>query len=364
MYLQKISLANFKNYEHLDIELCPEINCLLGENGSGKTNLLDAIHYLSMSKSAFNSIDSQNILHQENYFTIQGSFEKEQPYLVFCGVQKGQKKILRLDKQPYDRISEHIGRFPVVLIAPHDHNLINDGSETRRKHFDSIFSQISPDYLKDLLAYHYYLKQRNSLLKDFQEKNYLDRDLLLSYDQQLLPLNQKLYGQRQAFIQEYLPILVQNYEELSRKKEAVSIRLDSQVGEKNFALHYQKSLDRDIRSTRTHFGAHRDNYLFEINAFPLKKFGSQGQQKTFILALKLAQFAFIKKYTSIKPLLLLDDIFDKLDDLRIESLMRMIARREFGQIFITDARPERSKQFLGKIPADRKIFLVQKGMIQ
>ena len=347
----------------LNLDFCPEINCLVGENGSGKTNLLDAIYYLSMSKSAFNSIDSYNIKHDESYFTIQGNFELEDTYQVFCGVQKGQKKVLKLNKKAYEKISHHIGKFPVVLIAPHDVNLIIDGSEVRRKYFDSIIAQVDLEYLGHLIRYNQILKQRNSLLKQFQERNFKDEDLLSTYDLPLLSLGKQIFQKRKVFVQEFLPYFQSKYEFISNQKELVNIKYNSQLHQDDFEQIFRAGRQKDILLQRSNFGIHKDDYHFEIENHLLKRIGSQGQQKSFLIALKLAQFQYISQMKNFKAILLLDDIFDKLDDKRIQRLIQLIADHTFGQIFITDARPERSKQFLANIESIKKIFHVASGQV-
>ncbi len=365
MYLQKLALLNFKNYETLSLDFCPTINCLVGDNGSGKTNLLDAIHYLSMSKSAFNAVDTQNIRHEEQYFTVQGEFQlTEASHHVLCGVQKGRKKVLRLDKKEYDKLSEHIGRFPTVMIAPQDSSLILEGSETRRKYFDSLISQLDAAYLQYLIQYNHYLKQRNSLLKQFAERNYMDRDLIQTYDGPMIKLGQKIFERRQAFVQDFLPTLEKHYQHISDCKEAVKMIYQSQLMQPDHPALFRQNLRKDIQKQRSTFGIHRDDYQFEINGFPLKKYGSQGQQKSFLIALKLAHFEYISQQKQRKAILLLDDIFDKLDDKRMNKLIQMVAAQTFGQIFLTDARPERSKQILSAVDIEKKIYTLSAGVVE
>lgn len=362
MHLQNISLLNFKNYEELRLDFSPKINCLVGENGSGKTNLLDAIHYLSLSKSAFNSVDSQNIRHQQDYFVIQGDFQiEEENYHILCGVQKRQKKVLKVNKKPYDKISEHIGRFPVVLISPQDTDLIREGSEIRRKFFDSIISQLDQAYLQHLIAYNHILKQRNSLLKQFFEKNYVDRDLLNTYDQQLLPLGKKICERRSLFIHDFQPLFNNYYQYISNQKENCSIQYQSDFKDENYIVNFEKHLEKDLRWQRTNQGIHKDDYEFMIGEYPLKKYGSQGQQKSFVIALKLSHFQIIWEQKQKKAILLLDDIFDKLDDQRMDKLIQQVSQDTFGQIFVTDARPERTLKVFEPIQMDKKMIHLNQG---
>jgi DNA replication and repair protein RecF len=364
LYLKDLNLYNFKNYEDLKLEFSAGVNCLVGDNGSGKTNLLDAVFYLSMSKSYFNSVDNQNIRHGEEMFVVQGSFETEdKKHHVLCGVQNGQKKTLKLDKKGYERISDHIGRFPVVIIAPNDISLIYEGSEERRKFFDSLISQIDNPYLLDLMQYNHYLKQRNTLLKQFADSNRIDRDLLSAYNEPILRLGEKIFARRKTFIQEFQPIFQVHYETISNHKEQTDLVYDSDWAVENFKEVFRNNTPKDLAFQRTTLGIHRDDFEFKINNYPLKKFGSQGQQKSFLIALKLAHFQVVKQNKDLKPILLLDDIFDKLDEKRMNCLMQMVADHTFGQIFVTDARPERTEQIFAQLEVDKKVFKIQNGKI-
>lgn len=357
MYLERISLLNFKNYDSLELRLSPEINCFVGENGSGKTNLLDAIHYLSLSKSAFNKIDSQNIKQGESLFVLNGWFREDQSLQhVHCSLKMGEKKVLKLNKTPYEKLSDHIGRFPVVLIAPDDTEVIKEGSEERRKFFDQIISQVDRPYLETLIKYNHYLLQRNSLLKQFYERNYFDQSLLESYSEPLLQLGKRVYERRKAFVERFSPLFLEHYRNLTESREEVTLTYESQWQEANFEQIFKDAVKKDVFAQRTTFGIHKDDFIFSINNLGLKKFGSQGQQKSYLIALKLAQFDVIQQEKNDKPLLLLDDIFDKLDDRRIARLLEMVAGHQFGQIFITDARPERTSRLLQHIDAQINIY--------
>jgi DNA replication and repair protein RecF len=364
MYLEKISLLNFKNYEELALTFSPEVNFFTGSNGSGKTNLLDAIYYLSFSKSAFNSSDAQNIKHEADFFMIQGNYmRKGKKDQVQCNFSQGQKKILKLNKSIYDKFSDHIGQFPSVLISPYDTDLIREGSEERRKFFDAIISQLDHLYLHEIIKHNQLLKQRNSLLKQFNEKNYVDKDLLDSYNIPLLQCGTFIYNRRKKFLAEFTPVFLTHYENLSEKKEDVTLTYYSQLDSDNFEKDFHDSLKKDIALQRTTRGTHRDDFIFKIGDHPLKNLGSQGQQKSFVIALKLAQFDIIKNDKGIKPLLLLDDIFDKLDDQRINKMMQMVADHSFGQIFITDARIDRSEKFFSQLYSKISIFKIDKGKV-
>ncbi|MCU0389865.1 MAG: DNA replication and repair protein RecF [Thermoflexibacter sp.] len=357
MLLKKIQLLNFKNYEEILIPFSDGINGIVGENGSGKTNLLDAIHYLCLTKSAFNTIDSQNIRHGSSFFMIQGIFQKEEKdYEVHCNIQEGKAKTLRVEKKPYQKISEHIGQFPCVLMTPYDTDLIREGSEIRRRFFDNTLSQIDQTYLNNLLKYNKLIEQRNGLLKQFAERNYLDKILLDTYKAQILPLAHFIYEKRLDLIQSFVPILENYYFFICNQKEKINLLYESDLQTDNFEQEFDNQLQKDLILQRTTKGVHKDDYLFQIGGYSLNKFGSQGQQKSYVIALKLAQFELMSQLTKSKPLLLLDDIFDKLDDLRIKKLMELISKDRFGQVFITDARPERTKGLFDEIKKEILIF--------
>nr|WKN37802.1 DNA replication/repair protein RecF [Tunicatimonas sp. TK19036] len=364
MWLEKISLLNFKNYEELNLTFSPQINCILGENGSGKTNLLDAIHYLSFTKSAFSSVEQQNIRHDQPFFMVKGVFSKEdKPYTIQCSLQPGQKKNVQNSKVMYEKISEHIGQFPVVLISPDDTDLIRGASELRRRFFDSLISQIDTKYLEDLMRYNYVLRQRNALLKQFADRNTYDSDLLDSYSDQLLDLGQRLSQRRADFLIGFMPHFIRHYNNLSGEKEEVVINYDSHFLDNNYRSAFYNAYRKDRALQRTTRGIHRDDYNFQINTYPTKRYGSQGQQKSFVIALKLAQFDVLREEKQLKPILLLDDIFDKLDDFRIGKLTEMVVQHSFGQLFVTDARPERTHTMFAAIEAEKKYFTVHQGLI-
>ena len=362
MWLENISLLNFKNYEELSLSFSPQINCFVGENGSGKTNLLDAIYYLSLTKSAFSSTEAQNIRHQQPFFMVKGKFDKEdEKYGVQFSLQEGQKKQFKNSRIPYEKLSEHIGLFPAVLITPNDTDIIRGGSETRRKFYDGIMSQINGDYLEQLLRYNHHLRQRNSLLKQFAETQRYDKDLLDSYTEQLLESGAYIYAYRKNFVSDFFPIFIEHYNNLSGQKEEVNISYESDFAQPNYRDLFYRNYRRDLQAQRTTLGIHKDDYVFEIDEHPVKKYGSQGQQKSFVISLRLSQFDVIRDAKGIKPLLLLDDVFDKLDDFRITKLSEMVAARSFGQLFVTDARPERTYQIFEPIAADKKVFTIHRG---
>jgi len=364
MWLEKIEILNYKNHETAKLEFSEQINAFVGSNGSGKTNLLDAIYYLSLTKSAFSTDEQQNIRHTAPFFMLKGDFVLENKnYQIQFSFQPGQKKKARNNKRLYDKLSEHIGQFPVVLIAPNDTDIIRDGSDIRRKFFDGIISQIDKPYLENLLQYNHILRQRNSLLKQFAERNYFDADLLETYNEPLLDVGQKIYETRKVFLTDFHPHFHVHYQNLSAQKETVNIQYQSDLEEQHFESAFRKNLPKDRTLQRTTLGIHKDDFIFEINGQPLKKFGSQGQQKSFVIALKLAQFDIIKHQKKIKPILLLDDIFDKLDDLRIQKLTEMVINQSFGQLFVTDARPERTASIFDQVNANKKVFHIEGGQV-
>jgi DNA replication and repair protein RecF len=355
MWLEKLHLTYFKNHEERAFVFGTHVNCLVGENGSGKTNLLDAIYFLTLTKSAFQSQDAMAIRHESDFFVVDGIFkEPERNVQITCSLQRGQRKVFMADKKNYERLSEHIGRFPLVLIAPNDTDLIRDGSEERRRFFDGVLAQAVPDYLQDLLL------QRNSLLKLFSDRNYVDNDLLDTYDDPLVDLSIRIFKARTDFMNKFLPLFRNHYGFISNEREDVEVKYDSEVSGLTFAADFLAHRHRDLQSQRTGKGIHKDDFLFEIDAISLKKFGSQGQQKSFVIALKLAQFELLKIEKEKTPILLLDDIFDKLDDKRIQKLIELIDTGFLGQVFITDARPERSAKILEKVKADVRFFEIEK----
>ncbi|MGI9541973.1 MAG: DNA replication/repair protein RecF [Cyclobacteriaceae bacterium] len=364
MHLENLSLVNFKNYAKCDLGFSSQINCFVGPNGSGKTNLLDAIHYLSLTKSAFNTIDQQNIRHGTDYFAVNGTFALDgRSHTIKCSLKTGEKKQFKNGSDRYEKLSQHIGLFPLILITPYDTEIIREGSELRRKFFDNLLAQIDQDYLNQLIEYNHYLRQRNKLLKQFQERNYFDPNLLESYDRNLIGGGQMLSKCRVQLLNDYLPFFKQRYQEISDGNEEVTLTYRSDLLEGNFPELFRSKLQKDMALQRTTMGIHKDDFLFELEGHPIKKLGSQGQQKSFVIALKLAQFELIKKAKGFKPLLLMDDIFDKLDDQRIAKLMDLVAGKAFGQLFVTDARPERTKAIFETVEAEVKLFGVNNGEV-
>ena len=365
MYLKNLSLLQFKNYEEVQLTFSSSINCFVGNNGVGKTNLLDAIYYLCFCKSYFNPIDSQNIKHDKEFFTIEAYFERsEREDQVFCAVKRGHKKVFKRNKKDYERLADHIGLYPLVIISPSDRNLIVEGSEIRRKFMDGVIAQSDKIYLNDIIKYKQVLSQRNALLKYFAANMTYDPVTIDVYDLQLLELANNIYQKRIKFMNEFNPIFQEYYQSISDNKEIVSLEYKSQLNDSDLSLLLKNNINKDKVLQYTSCGIHKDDLLFKIGDFPIKKQGSQGQQKTYLIALKLAQFDFIKNIVGYNPLLLLDDIFDKLDDGRVESIVRLVSKHQFGQIFITDTHDSRTEEIVKKIDDQYKMFHIKSDTIE
>ncbi|NCD68796.1 DNA replication/repair protein RecF [Mucilaginibacter agri] len=362
MYLQQLSVINFKNYAEARLDLSPGVNAFTGNNGAGKTNLLDAIHYLSLCKSYFNPIDSQQIKQGSDFFIVSGSFIKnDQTETVACSVKKNQKKQFKRNKKDYQRLADHIGLFPLVMVSPYDVSIIIEGSEERRRFVDNVISQTDNQYLDELIAYNKLLVNRNAVLKRMNESGRFDISLLEVYDEQLVPLGTRIFEKRKAFMDVFTPIFNEHYHFITDSAEDVELIYESQLLQESLADLLLKYADRDRVLQRTSAGIHRDDLLFSIHGMPMKKFGSQGQQKSFLIALKLAQYTFLYQQKGFKPLLLLDDIFDKLDELRVTKLMQMVSDHNFGQVFITDTSEQRVAAVLNGINENYKLFKVSGG---
>ncbi len=364
MWLKQLSLLNFKNYADAEISFSDTVNAFVGLNGAGKTNLLDAIHYLCLCKSYFNPIDVQQIKIGEDIFLIQGKFDKNsQIEQISCGLKRNQKKQFKKNKKEYEKLADHIGQFPLVMISPYDVSLVMDGSEDRRKFMDSVISQTNAIYLEELIIYNKHLANRNAFLKQVGETRNLDLDLLQIYDEQLISSGLKIHTYRKEFMEQFIPLFNQHYNYISDNNESVELTYQSQLAQDDFAVQLSNALSKDRALERTTVGIHKDELSFKIHSMPMKKFGSQGQQKSFLIALKLAQYSYFTMKNEFKPILLLDDIFDKLDDLRIEKLMAMVSHHDFGQIFITDTSAERIASIFKQMGVELKLFKVDKGAI-
>ena len=357
MFLKSLSLLNYKNFESATFEFDRKINCLVGNNGIGKTNVLDSIYHLSFGKSYFNPITSQNIRHDADFFVIEGEFEKNgREEQIIVSAKRGQKKMIKRNNKPYEKFSEHIGFIPTVIISPADRDLIIEGSETRRKFIDGVISQSDNQYLISLINYGKILAQRNSLLKYFAANHTFDRDTLSVYDHQLEELGNTLYKKRKAFLEEFIPIFQKRYATISNEKEEVSVVYKSQLEDEPFKKLLEDNLQKDMALQYTSVGTHKDDLSFEIAGHPIKKFGSQGQQKSFLIALKLAQFDFIKNLSKVSPILLMDDIFDKLDENRVAHIVDLVATDELGQLFISDTHGDRTEKVVKQTGQTYKMF--------
>jgi DNA replication and repair protein RecF len=357
MFLKKISLFNYKNFSEASFEFDSKINCFVGKNGIGKTNVLDAIYHLAYGKSYFNPLAVQNIKHNEEFFVIDGEFEKaERNEQIVSSFKKGQKKILKRNGKPYEKFSDHIGFIPLVIISPADNDLIIEGSETRRKFIDSVISQLDSSYLQQLIQYQKIISQRNALLKYFALNHVFETDTLSIYNEQLNDLGQNIFEKRQQFINDFLPIFNKHHQAISGSEEKVQLVYESHLFEGTTLQLLEQNLAKDRALQYTSVGIHKDDLAFQIDGFPIKKFGSQGQQKSFLIALKLAQFEFVKKQSGEKPILLFDDIFDKLDETRVSKIVAMVNQEEFGQLFISDTHPERTESIVKTTHQSYKIF--------
>lgn len=357
MFLKKISLFNYKNFSEVSFEFDSKINCFVGKNGIGKTNVLDAIYHLAYGKSYFNPLAVQNIKHNEDFFVIDGEFEKsERNEQIVSSFKKGQKKILKRNGKMYEKFSDHVGFIPLVIISPADNDLIIEGSETRRKFIDSVISQLDSSYLQELIQYQKIISQRNALLKYFALNHVFETETLSIYNEQLDHLGQKIFEKRKRFIDDFLPIFNKHHQAITDSAEKVQLVYESHLFENDTLTLLAQNLQKDRALQYTSVGIHKDDLAFQIDSFPIKKFGSQGQQKSFLIALKLAQFEFVKKQSGEKPILLFDDIFDKLDETRVSKIVEMVNQEEFGQLFISDTHPERTENIVKTTHQSYKIF--------
>lgn len=365
MIIKKLSLYNFKNHSEKKFEFSPQINCFVGNNGAGKTNILDALHYLSVGKSFLGNTDSNNIKREEDFFTIDAEIQNEDSEdIIKISQPKEAKKIIKKNDKSYDRLADHIGYLPSVMISPYDSNLISDSGESRRRFLDSMISQTDSEYLFDLIQYQKTVQQRNALLKYFAKNRTWDRDSLEIYDDPISKFGTSIFVKRRNFVERLDPIIQNFYSIISGGKETVSVQYQSDLSEgfdpdqpdKVFRTLLTESLERDRMLTYTSKGIHKDDLLFEMDHVLIKKIGSQGQQKSFLISLKLAQMSLVKELTKKTPILLLDDIFDKLDDTRVSQLIELVNQENFGQIFITDTHRERTESVVKKINEESIIF--------
>ncbi len=364
MYLKILSLTNFKNYEHAKLVFSPRINCFVGNNGVGKTNILDAVHYLSLTKSFFNPVDSIGIHHGEDYFIIDGMFVKNgEEDQIFCAFQRQKQKVMKKNGKEYQRLSDHVGKYPVVMISPADSVLISEGSEERRRFLNKIISQYNTEYLDSVLKYNKALQQRNKLLKEFSSTGKFDMDTILIWDTQLVKYGQFVHRQRAELVNELIPVFQEYYSMIASGKESVRLTYRSHLTEGDFAGALNGSLDKDCFLGYTTVGIHKDDLVLEMGGHPVKLLGSQGQQKSYLVALKLAKFEYIRRKSGIPPVLLLDDIFDKFDAERVEQIIRLVGNGRFGQILITDTHESRLREILAAHDTDYKLFIIKDNRI-
>lgn len=357
MYLKQLSFINYKNFESKSFVFDSKINCLVGNNGIGKTNVLDGIYHLSFGKSYFNPITSQNITHGEEFFVIDGEFEKqERTETIVVSAKRGQKKVIKRNGKAYDRFSEHIGLLPIVIISPADRDLIMEGSDTRRKFMDGIIAQNDKEYLDHLISYNKILAQRNALLKYFAANRTFEEATLQVYNHQLASLAEGIFIKRQLFLDNFIPIFKKRYKTISNANETVSIHYKSQLLRTPLLDLFKERLQKDLVRQYSTAGTHKDDLLFNIGEHPIKKFGSQGQQKSLLIALKLAQYDFIKEKSHVNPILLLDDIFDKLDEQRVAQIVSLVSKDELGQLFISDTHPDRTEAVVKQSAQEYKMF--------
>lgn len=361
MVLERISILNYKNIEQAELSFSPKLNYFLGNNGMGKTNLLDAIYYLSFCKSHTNLVDSQNISHNADFALIQGLYSnagKQDEYL--CSLKRRHKKVFKKNKKEYEKLSDHIGSIPLVLISPSDTELISGGSDERRRLMDVAISQFDKEYLHGLIKYNNALQQRNALLR---AERIMDETLFDIWEEQMSKEGVNIFEKRKSYIERIIPAFQRFYDYICQSNENVSLVYKSQLNDDGFQTLLQSKRERDKILGYTSVGVHRDDMDMHLGDYPIKKVGSQGQNKTYGIALKFAQFDFLLHSGTSTPLLLLDDIFDKLDSSRVEQIIKLVSGKEFGQIFITDTNREHLSDMQEKINEEHRIFYVDKGSV-
>ena len=363
MFLRQISLTNFKNYGEATLEFCPRINCFVGDNGVGKTNILDAIHYLSLTKSYFSSVDSGNIKHGSDYFIIKGLFERTGgDSEVYCGFQKDKRKTFRINGKDYERLADHIGKLPVTMVSPSDSVIITGGSEERRKFMNNVISQFDREYLENVIDYNKALKARNRMLKDSGGSSGFDSDIMDIWENKMGELASEIYRMRNAFTTEMIPLFRDYYSIISGDREIVDLTLISQLRDMEFSQLLQKNYQKDRILQYTSAGIHRDDLFLGMGGYPVRDLGSQGQQKSYLVALKLAKYDYIASRGREKPILLLDDIFDKFDEKRVEQIISLVSDMRFGQIFISDTHQVRMQRILSRLTIESRLFRINNGI--
>lgn len=362
MHLRKLSVLNFKNIQEAELTFSPHINCFFGKNGEGKTNLLDVVYYLSFCKSHSNPIDAQVLLHDMDYFMLRGAYQvHDRSMEIQCSMKKRQRKIFKKDKKEYSRLSEHIGQIPLVLISPSDEGLIREGSEERRKFMDMVLSQYDHEYMETLIAYNKALQQRNALIKQESDP---DRSMWELYESMMYRYGKTIFEKRKAFVDAFTPVFQKFYQRISGGNENISLVYNSHLEDEHYDLSLEQNRNKDRLIGFTMLGIHKDDLDMKLDGFPIKRVGSQGQNKSYLIALKLAQYIFLSEAGPYKPILLLDDLFDKLDAQRVSNIIQLISGGTFGQIFITDTNRENPEQLLHQSGKEYKIFMVEKGQIK
>lgn len=362
MILKKLTILNYRNIAEADLELSPKINCFVGSNGEGKTNVLDSIYLLSFTKSMANSVDSMNVRHGEEMMMVQGVYDLNGvDEEISIGMKAHQKKHVKRNKKEYKRIVEHIGLLPLIIASPNDSSLISGGSDERRKLMDIVISQYDGEYMTSLISYNKALQQRNAMLKAEEEPNI---DIISVYEEMMAEYGERIYKKRKAFIEDFIPVFQQFYQIISKGNEKVSLKYTSHCERGSLLDVIQRDRAKDRIMGYSLHGIHKDELEMNLDGYPIKREGSQGQNKTYLISLKLAQFDFLKRTGSnTVPLLLLDDIFDKLDAHRVEQIINLVSGDSFGQIFITDTNRENLDKILERTNGDYKIFKVEKGNI-
>ncbi len=359
MFIQELQINYFKNFEQAKFQFSKNFVGITGANGKGKTSILDAIHYLSFTKSYINSLDKFNINFDSEFFSLRGNFlQKEEEYNIEVLVQKDKNKEVKKNKKPYKRLSDHIGFIKSVIISPYDRDLIWEGSEVRRRFLDQLISQIDATYLHQLMKYNKALNQRNTVLKFFRENNTFDKVVLESYNEQLKISGSYIYQKRKEITEEVIPVFQELYQEIAQSNEAVSIRYQSDIEEFSWNDLFQQSEQQDLRSGYTQKGIHKDDLELTLSDFPVKRVASQGQQKTFVIAMRLAQIQILINISKQNPILLLDDIFDKLDENRVQHLVHLLEQKKYGQVFITDTDTERIEKIFSEIPEHSETLIL------
>ncbi len=361
MILRELHLVNWKSIRQEQFDFSPKINCLIGLNGQGKTNILDAIYLMSFTKSAFSAIDSQNITHGESLAMVQARYEDDdhEEMVVSCGIKAGVKKQFRVGQKDYKRLLDHIGKIPLVMVSPEDSMLIAEGSEERRKFMDTVIAQQDHTYLEHLTRYNSLLKQRNALLKQWADTpgwTPAQEEMIVIYDEQMAEPAQYIFESRSRFVEAFVPIFQSLYEQISGGEEKVSLSYISQLQTRDLRQAMATTRQRDVILGWTSQGIHKDEIEMLLDTYPLKRVGSQGQQKTYLLAMKLAQALYLGK-----PILLLDDIFDKLDSQRVERILQLVGKDDFGQIFITDTDRQHLTQILQGMEDKSKVFTIERS---